>query len=47
MVEGNVWENFTGVKKEVCSDEDLEEVGDGGPSTEGDTDNREIEGPVQ
>jgi hypothetical protein len=36
-MKGNVWENSTGVRKEVCSDEDVEDVGDGGPSAEGNT----------
>ena len=36
-MEGNVWENSTGVRKEVRGDEDAEDVGDGGPSAEGDT----------
>jgi hypothetical protein len=39
--ECSIWENFTGVRKEMCGDEDIEDVGDGGPGTEGDTDNRE------
>lgn len=36
-MEGNVWENSTGVRKEVRGDEDVEDVGDGGPNAEGDT----------
>jgi hypothetical protein len=36
-MEGNVWENSTGVTKEVRGDEEVEDVGDGGPKAEGDT----------
>jgi hypothetical protein len=36
-MEGNVWENSTGVTKDVGGDEDVEDVGDGGPNAEGDT----------
>ncbi len=36
-MEGNAWENSTGVRKEVRGDEDVEDVGDGGPRAEGDT----------
>lgn len=36
-MEGNVWENSTGVTKEVRGDEEAEDVGDGGPRAEGDT----------
>jgi len=36
-MEGNVWENSTGVRKEVSGDEEVEDVVDGGPSAEGDT----------
>lgn len=36
-MEGNAWENSTGVRKEVRGDEDVEDVGDGGPNAEGDT----------
>jgi hypothetical protein len=35
-MEGNVWENSTDVRKEVRGDEDVEDVGDGRPSAEGD-----------
>jgi hypothetical protein len=41
-MEGNVWENSTGVRKEVRGDEDVEDVGDGGPSAEGDTKEWEV-----
>jgi hypothetical protein len=36
-MEGNVWENSTGVRKDVRGDEEAEDVGDGGPRAEGDT----------
>ena len=35
-IKGNVWENSTGVRKEVRGGEDVD-VADGGPSAEGDT----------
>ena len=35
-MEGNDWENSIGVRKEVCSNDDVED-GDEGPSMEGDT----------
>jgi hypothetical protein len=36
-MEGNAWENSTGVRKDVRGDEEAEDVGDGGPKAEGDT----------
>lgn len=36
-MEGNAWLNSTGVRKEVRGEEDVEDVGDGGPRAEGDT----------
>jgi hypothetical protein len=36
-MEGNVWENSTGVRKDVRGDEEVEDVGDGGPRAEGET----------
>ncbi len=36
-MEGNVWENSTGVRKDVHGDEEVEDVGDGGPRAEGET----------
>lgn len=36
-MDGNVWLNSTGVRKDVRGDEDVEDVGDGGPNAEGDT----------
>lgn len=41
-MEGNVWENSTGVRKEVRGDDDVDDVGDGGPSAEGDTKEWEV-----
>ena len=36
-MEGNAWANSTGVTKDVRGDEEAEDVGDGGPKAEGDT----------
>lgn len=36
-MEGNAWENSTGVTKDVRGDEEVEDVGDGGPRAEGGT----------
>jgi hypothetical protein len=36
-MEGNAWLNSTGVRKEVRGEEEVEDVGDGGPRAEGDT----------
>jgi len=43
-IEGNAWENSTGVRKEVRGDEEVEDVGDGGPRAEGDTKEWDMEG---
>jgi hypothetical protein len=43
-MDGNVWENSTGVTKEVRGDEEVEEVGDGGPRAEGDTKEWDVDG---
>jgi hypothetical protein len=37
-MEGNVWENSTGVRNEVRGDEEAQDVGDRGLRAEGDTD---------
>jgi hypothetical protein len=36
-MEGNAWENSTGVRKEIRGNEEVEEIGDGGSRAEGDT----------
>jgi hypothetical protein len=36
-MEGKTWENSTGVRKDVRGEEEVEDVGDGGPRAEGDT----------
>jgi hypothetical protein len=36
-MEGKVWLNSTGVRKDVRGEEEVEDVGDGGPRAEGDT----------
>jgi len=36
-MKGDVWENSTGVRKEVRGDDDVEDIGDEGPSAEGNT----------
>jgi hypothetical protein len=46
-MEGKAWENSTGVRKDVRGDEEVEDVGDGGPRAEGGTNEWDVGGGLE
>jgi hypothetical protein len=44
LTEGKAWKNSTGVRNDVCGDDEAKDVGDGGPRAEGDMNEWDVGG---